>query len=255
MRVSPRASIAVLVAAVYLALVSLVSAIVGADYTTIGQTTGSTLGGIVVPVGAGAVFLVVVTTYLGWWGPALREPQVGPRWLLAVPALFVLVAVGTLSRADLSLLSPTHVALLALGVGLVGFAEELLCRGIAVVGLRGTGSEVVAWLGSCVIFGLLHAVNALFGASVGDTAVQVLFAFVVGSVFYVTRRVTGLLVVCMVMHAFWDFSALDVGAAPAAAPSVLGLLAVLQYPAVILTLVGVFLLVRRPAGSPATHVS
>jgi membrane protease YdiL (CAAX protease family) len=106
---------------------------------------------------------------------------------------------------------------------------------------------VAAWLGSCVIFGLLHGVNALFGAPVGGTAVQVAVAFLAGSVLYVTRRVTGLLVVCMLIHAAWDFGTLAAGAAPAAVPSPLALLAVLQYLIVPIALVGVFLVLRRPA--------
>ncbi|MBW0114693.1 CPBP family intramembrane glutamic endopeptidase [Pseudonocardia abyssalis] len=256
MRVTPRPGTAILVAVAYIALVSAVWVVNGVDYSTIGGTVGSTVGGLVVPVALGAVLLAAVTTRLGWWRPVLREePRVGPRWLLVVPVLFVLVAVGTVSGADLSRLSPAHVLLLAVGVLLVGFSEELLCRGIVLVGLRGTGSEVVAWLGSCLVFGLLHAVNALFGAPVGGTAVQVLAAFLAGSVFYVTRRVTGVLVACMVMHAFWDFGTLAAGAAPAADPSALGLLAVLQYPAVVLALVGVVLLVRRPVDRPAPRVA
>ncbi|MHA6780166.1 CPBP family intramembrane glutamic endopeptidase [Pseudonocardia saturnea] len=248
MRVAPRAGIAILVAVAYIALVCVVWAINGVDYSTVGGTVGSTVGGIVVPVGLGAVFLAAVTTHLGWWHPVLREePRVGPRWLLVVPVLFVLVAIGTLSTADLSRLTPAHVLLLALGVLLVGFSEELLCRGIALVGLRGTGSEVTAWLGSCLIFGLLHVVNALFGAPVGGTAVQVVAAFLAGTVLYVTRRVTGLLVVCMLIHGFWDFGTLAAGAAPAAVPSALALLALLQYVVVPIALVGVFLLLRREA--------
>lgn len=252
MRTAPRASIAILVAAVYLALVCAVWFLTGTDYTTIGTTVGTTVAGIVVPVGLGAVFLAAVTTYLGWWRPVLyEEPRVGPRWLLVVPVLFVVIAVGTLTRADLSRFSATHLLMLVVGVALVGFSEELLCRGIAVVGLRGSGSEVVAWLGSCLVFALLHGVNALFGAPVAATGVQVLFAFLAGSVLYVTRRVTGVLVACMVIHAFWDFTSFAAQAAPAQGPSPLGVLALLQYPTVVLALVGVFLLVRRPVPQAA----
>lgn len=245
MRVSPRASIAVLVAVVYLALVCAVWVVTGTDYTTIGSTVGTTVAGIVVPVGLGAVFLAAVTTYLGWWRPVLYEqPRVGPRWLLVVPILFVVIAIGSLSGADLSRFSATHLLMLVVGVVLVGFSEETLCRGIAVVGLRGTGSEVLAWLGSCLVFALLHGVNALFGAPVAATGMQILFAFLAGSVLYVTRRVTGVLVACMVIHAFWDFSSFAAQAAPG--PSPLRLVALLQYPTAVLALVGVFLLVRRP---------
>ena len=66
--------------------------------------------------------------------------------------------------------------------------------------------EKWVWVFSGAIFGLLHVPNALFGQSVGATAPQVVFAFAVGLTYYVTRRISGTLIVTMVLHALWDFS-------------------------------------------------
>ncbi len=39
-----------------------------------------------------------------------------------------------------------------------------------------------------------------------STLQQVVFAFAVGLMYYVTRRLTGTLIVTMGLHAIWDFS-------------------------------------------------
>ena len=66
--------------------------------------------------------------------------------------------------------------------------------------------EKWVWVFSGVIFGLLHVPNAFFGQSAKDTAVQMVFAFAVGLTYYVTRRISGTLIVTMVLHALWDYS-------------------------------------------------
>ncbi len=94
---------------------------------------------------------------------------------------------------------------LALGTALVGFSEEITYRGLAVVGFRGGYSEVRVWLFSALLFGLLHSVNVILGQGAVSTIRQVIFAFVLGSVFYAIRRISGTIVVVMVIHALWDF--------------------------------------------------
>ena len=87
----------------------------------------------------------------------------------------------------------SYVFWLGLGCVFVGFSEEMLTRGIAIVGARGSMHEKWVWVFSGVIFSLLHAPNAFFGQSVGGTAFQMVFAFAVGLTYYVTRRIAGTL--------------------------------------------------------------
>ena len=73
MRVAPRPAIAIGVFVAYVVIVSVLSLIGGVDYDEIGDTTANVRDAIVIPIGAGAVFLAAMTTWLGWWRPALFE--------------------------------------------------------------------------------------------------------------------------------------------------------------------------------------
>jgi membrane protease YdiL (CAAX protease family) len=117
-----------------------------------------------------------------------------------------------------------------------------------IVGFRGTLSEVWVWFLSSLCFGLLHGINVFFGQSVDATAQQMVFAFVLGTAFYVTRRVTGLLVVGMVIHALWDFGALSTEHSGGDPASIGG---VLSWVTAILALVVVAKILRTSASTPA----
>ena len=73
---------------------------------------------------------------------------------------------------------------------MVGFNEEIVFRGLSLVAFRGAGyKEVYVWLATSVLFGLLHGANVVLGQALAPTLTQIGFAFVLGSVFYVVRRV------------------------------------------------------------------
>lgn len=209
MRVKPSPLVAIAAIVGYLVVVFIVWAATGLDYDDIGDTVENVQKGIVLSVGLGAVYLATVTSVLGWWKPAIHEPRrVGSGWMWIVPGLLVvgfglnLVATKWGEIDDVG----TYVLWLAIGTLFVGFSEELLTRGIAIVGGRGAWHEKWVWAFSGLIFGLIHVPNALFGQSLAPTIQQVVFAFAVGLTYYVTRRIAGTLIVTMVLHALWDFS-------------------------------------------------
>lgn len=209
MRVKPSAPAAIAAILGYMVVVFAVWAITDLEYDEVGDTVENVKKGIVLSIGVGALYLVVVTTALGWWKPAIHEPRrVGSRWMWLIPALLLLGAIANLASTKWGEIDgvATYALWLAIGTLLVGFSEELLTRGIAIVGGRGSMHEKWVWVFSGVIFGLLHAPNALFGQSVRDTLQQIVFAFGVGLMYYVTRRVSGTLIVTMGLHAIWDFS-------------------------------------------------
>jgi membrane protease YdiL (CAAX protease family) len=209
MRVKPSALSALLAIAGYLVVVFSVWAITGLKYDEVGDTVENVRKGVVLAIGLGAIYLVVVTTAFGWWKPAMREPRrVGGGWMWAIPVLLLVGAVLNLTATKWSEIDGvgTYAFWLGLGCVFVGFSEELLTRGIAIVGGRGSMHEKWVWVFSGVIFAFLHAPNAAFGQSVGTTLFQMVFAFLVGLTYYITRRISGTLIVTMVLHALWDFS-------------------------------------------------
>lgn len=255
MRVAPRPLITVGVALGYMAIVGVTWSLLGLDYDDVGATTSSVVEGIVVPVAIGAVFLAAVTSFLGWWGPAIHEDLRAPTWLWAVPALMFLPGLGFVlggsGEADRSV---GFLAALGLGCLLVGFSEEMLTRGTGLVGLRGGFGEAASWFFSCLLFGLIHALNAAFGQSLGSTLQQIFFAFLAGSVLYITRRVSGTLVACMLLHAWIDFTTFAFSDAAIDAESPFAALASLQWLAFLLALAGVAVVLRR-AGRRGGHSS
>lgn len=95
MRVLPRPLITLGLAVAYLAIVGVTWAVVGLDYDEVGDSTSTVVEGIVIPILLGAVLVAVVTSYLGWWRPAVHETMRAPRWLWVVPVLMFLPGLGT----------------------------------------------------------------------------------------------------------------------------------------------------------------
>jgi membrane protease YdiL (CAAX protease family) len=242
-RAQPKSVISIGLFVGYVAIVAVLWTVNDIDYDTVADTRSSLVEGIVVPVAAGAVFLALAATVLGWWRPAMVETErAGPRWGWILPVLLLIFVLSNVASIEFSSEAVMErLPMLAVGVILVGFSEELLTRGLMLVGFRGSFGEVLVWLFVSLSFALLHGINALFGQSLGDTAVQMIGAFLIGTAFYVTRRITGLLVVTMVIHALWDFGALGLGdkAPPAAA-------GFLQYLAAIVALVLLVKILREP---------
>ncbi len=209
MRIKPSPLSAIVAILGYMVVVFTVWAVTGLEYDDVGDTLGNVQKGIVLSMALGAVYLVVATTFLGWWKPAIHEPRkVGSRWMWIIAVLLLLGAVVNLSLTKWGEIDGvgSYALWLAIGTLFVGFNEELLTRGLAVVGGRGAMHEKWVWVFSGMIFGFLHAGNALFGQSIAATVRQMFFAFGVGLTYYVIRRFSGTLIVTMVLHAIWDYS-------------------------------------------------
>lgn len=209
MRVKPSASTAIVAIAGYMIVVFTAWAFTGLEYDEVGDSVSNLQKGMVLSIAAGAVYLAIATTVMGWWKPAIHEPRkVGGGWMWAIPSLLFVGALVNLATTKWGEIDDVGVYAFWLGIGtlLVGFSEELLTRGIAIVGGRGSMHERWVWVFSGGLFGLLHAPNALFGQSIPSTGQQVVFAFVVGLMYYVTRRIAGTLILTMGLHAIWDFS-------------------------------------------------
>ena len=191
----------------YLVVLKVGGLLVGPDVSGVDevQTDEQVLRTFVIPIGTSLLFAIGVTTWLGWWRPVLVERRRVQRWVLVVPVLFLLAIVAGTNYGELADRSGSFVVLLLLGMLFVGFAEELMFRGLGVHVLRQHGmteGRVALW--SSVVFGLAHITNAIDtgGAAVGQ-AIAVSFA---GYFFYLTRRAAGTLLVGAVVHGLFDFS-------------------------------------------------
>lgn len=223
MRVQPRALIGLGVWLLYMAVIVVIQKTSGIAYTDFGDSAGNLWRGAVLSLIVGSVVLAVVTSWLGWWRPALRErATTKAKWTIIAPLLVVVALVGNLAGIRWSEVTMDFLlAALALGV-FVGFTEELSTRGLLLVGLRGSMAEVWAALISSICFGLMHGLNIFLGQSVASTIPQVGQATLLGLTFYILRRVTGSLIWAMLLHGAWDFSVFTLELA--GDPSVLALL-------------------------------
>lgn len=205
LRVSPRPWIGFAVYAGYLAIFYATWALNGVDYPDIGKTAESAKLHYAAPTLFGSAFLVVAITALGWWRPVLFDrDRSGPAWAWIGPIAMLGLALGSLATLRPEGASGALVLWSVLGGIGVGFGEEVITRGAMVVALRSRFSEGKVWLIGTLAFSALHAPNALFGLAVPGMLVQLVLTFVVGSLFYAMRRISGTLLLPIVLHGLWD---------------------------------------------------
>lgn len=123
------------------------------------------------------------------------------KWYYLFPLAWVAVAVGALFQVDYAAYSANEVfQLILLTIG-IGINEEIVARGILLVGMRNGGlAEWKAWVVTLVVFSLLHMVNLIGGGSI-----MVLFIVLTGgTLLYVSRRVFNTLWVPIGFHALYD---------------------------------------------------
>lgn len=147
-----------------------------------------------------ALALAVTISLLGWWRSVLFDTTRASLWwqsVLLIPGVALIVALGTVVGAH-------DIAFILTGVALIvtsAIAEELLYRGVVVVGLRASRvPEWLVWIISAVIFALIHFGNLLAGVPMEEVVPQVVNAFFLGSFLYGARLLTGTLWVPFVLH-------------------------------------------------------
>lgn len=170
-------------------------------------TTEAVIRGLWVTVGLGTVIGLVAVAVLGWWRPVFLDDRPLPRWVWLFPVVMIVAIVAGTSYANLADKGLTYTLLLLVGCLFIGVSEELMFRGIGVTAFRQAGfteGKVALW--TCVLFGLAHSTN-LFTEGI-SALTQVLVTVVAGYFFYLIRRVSGTLIVPMVVHGLWDFGLL-----------------------------------------------
>jgi membrane protease YdiL (CAAX protease family) len=203
---------AALAAACYLALYLLAGFLVGTwlgdlvDPEDLFATPASVAVGLGAPLLVGAVVLVAFVASLRWVGVLFaRQTLPAPRWMWVAPVLVLMPIVLRVLGVDYAAYAPGVVAVALASGLLVGFVEEVLCRGVVVTLLRrGGATEWAVMVVSSLVFALLHSANALSGMPLGTVAVTVVYTFGFGVAMYLTLRVTRSLVWPILLHGLFD---------------------------------------------------
>jgi membrane protease YdiL (CAAX protease family) len=191
----------------YLAIFFATWAINGVDYLRIGENIETTKLWYAFPTAFGCAFLVVAISVLGWWRLVLFDKsRSGPLWVWILPIVIAGIILNNFLGLQSGKLSSELLLWSTLGAVGVGFGEEMITRGSMIVGLRSRFPEVRVWLISTLLFSALHVPNIFFGLPSSDMPWQVLFTFIFGSGMYVIRRISGTLILPMVLHGLWDSS-------------------------------------------------
>lgn len=177
------------------------------DYLTIGQTSESSKLHYALPTLAGGAIIAILITLHKGWKPALFDTsRSSSRWAWLGPIGMFAFALSTLLSCNFENASSQLILWTVLGGLGVGFGEEMITRGTLLVAVRHYTSERQAWLISTIAFSGIHVPNALFGLSPAEMGVQLLLTFMMGSLLYATRRLSGNLLMPMFLHGFWDSS-------------------------------------------------
>lgn len=191
----------------YLAIFYSTWAINGVDYLRIGENAQTTRLWYAFPTLFGGAFLVAAISVLGWWRLALFDPsRCGPRWIWILPVAMIGIIVNNFIDMPAGKLSAELLLWSTLGAVGVGFGEEMITRGSMIVGLRSRFGEGRVWLISTLLFSALHVPNVIFGLPLWQMPIQVLLTFIMGSGFYLLRRMSGTLLLPMALHGLWDSS-------------------------------------------------
>ncbi|NTW64175.1 MAG: CPBP family intramembrane metalloprotease [Chlorobiaceae bacterium] len=227
----------------YLAIFFTTWTINGVDYLRIGENVETTKLWYAFPTLFGCAFLVVAISILGWWRSVLFDkPKSGPLWVWILPVVIAGIILNNFSGLQFGKLSSELLLWSTLGAVGVGFGEETITRGSMIVGLRSRFPEVRVWLISTLLFSALHVPNVIFGLPFSSMPYQVLLTFIYGSGMYAIRRISGTLILPMVLHGLWD-SSLFLSASTGVEPSAVQFAV---YPLAIVCAIAVLLKNRKP---------
>lgn len=203
------------------------------------------------PILLGGLILVAFALSVGWLRELFRrQPIRGRGWMWAAVAVVLVFNILRLATVDYGT-AGFDVAAAWLLTGLfIGFAEEVLTRGLVVNLLRRAGHrEIIVAVGSAALFAAMHAGNLLTGQSLFATAFQLVYTFAFGICMYLTLRVTGNLVWPILLHASTDAS-LFLQTAHPADTAMAGVASMGNIPVIILGIIFLFF-IRGRVEAPA----
>lgn len=173
-----------------------------------------------IPILIGCLLLVGFAASVGWLGELFRpQPIRGRGWMWIAIAVVLVFNVLRYLSIDYEAAGFEVVATWLLTGLFIGFAEEVLTRGLVVNLLRKAGQrEIAVAVISSALFALLHAGNLLTGQSLFATVLQLAYTFAFGICMYLAMRVTGTIIAPILLHASTDPSIFLHGTYPAEGP-------------------------------------
>jgi membrane protease YdiL (CAAX protease family) len=150
-----------------------------------------------------SLLAATLITMLGWWKDIGFTLRLNWReWLSYLP-LLILPALSAFV-SDFQVTSPAQITFFVLFAFAIGFAEEVIVRGIFLRIFFPKG-RIHAVLMSSLIFGLMHLGNLLIGADLGITLTQVVYATLIGIAFAGVMSYGRSIWPLIVIHALVDF--------------------------------------------------
>ena len=172
-------------------------------------------------IGVIAVFLLA-SLFLCWWFRPEAESLIkggnmkdGVRFIVVFIIYWILEEVFSVITEGTKLAIPSFTSIST--AIYAGFIEELIFRGILIAPMlrkeQSRESVYKALIISSVVFGLIHGTNAIGGAPIDSSIMQVVTASLLGIVFGVVFLCTGNLWLSVILHTVHDIIAFsNVGA-------------------------------------------
>lgn len=154
-----------------------------------------------------AIVTLALVAWARWWRQTGLAGPWRRRWWVLLPVGLLVVQLLFNLPGLLVLGDPTRLPLVLPLVGLVGFCEETLTRGVMLYGLSRFG-PLAAGLVSAAIFGVLHALGFISGLPVSFLVVQMTVAALLGLLFAGVRLRMISLWPLVAVHAVFDVPAL-----------------------------------------------
>lgn len=208
-RLKPTVRNTILIILGYLATLIILGRTIASNisYADITSSSDAVLRAVVIPVGIGSILLTGLAIWSGWWSEIWKKNKIkGHKWFIIIPIIIFIGLVLKIIGGDVAEFDSTFIIYAVIATMLVGYSEELLARGMAVVGLRESGwNEARVMIGSSLLFAAAHFMNLLGGQSLQATMGQVSATFIIGLMLYISMRSTGFIIVSMTLHFLWDF--------------------------------------------------
>lgn len=147
--------------------------------------------------GIGVLIVVLAISTLRWWPVVLHEQLRTRRWVWIVPVALVAASLATVDYGRIATAGMALGLTLLLGTLFIGVSEELLFRGVMLTFLRDRYREWIAAVATSLLFGAIHFLAG---------PVQMLASAIFGYLLYYVRRVSGGIVMPILVHTAWDLA-------------------------------------------------